>query len=98
MQKNQNADIQRVMNLVDLYRTKVGKESQMAKDLAEEYKRQYDNEIDFAYALHEKGIEGYCLDIRIPEEAIDEIRANEQLLGYFYKEVAGDDLMKRNLF
>ena len=92
MQNVQNADIQRVMNLVDLYRTKVGKESQMAKDLAEEYKRQYDNEIDFAYALHEKGIEGYCLDIRIPEEAIDEIRANEQLLGYFYKEVAGDDV------
>lgn len=91
MQNVQNADIQRVMNLVDFYRTKVGNESQMAKDLAEEYKRQYDDEIDFAYSLHEKGIEGYCLDIRIPEEAVDEIRANEQLLGHFYKEVAGDD-------
>ena len=91
MQNVKNADIQRVMNLVNLYRTKVSIESQKAKDLAEEYKRQYDNEIDFAYTLHEQGIEGYCLDIRIPEENIDEIRANEQLLGYFYKEVAGDD-------
>ena len=91
MQNVQNADIQRVMNLVDLYRTKVGKESQKAKELAEEYKRQYDNEIDYAYALHEQGFEGYCLDIRIPEEAIDEIRVNEHLLGYFYKEVAGND-------
>lgn len=92
MQNAQNTEIQqRVMNLVELYRTKVGKESQMAKDLAEEYKRQYDNEIDFAYALHEQGFEGYCLNIHIPEEAIDEIRVNEHLLGHFYKEVAGDD-------
>ena len=92
MQNVQNADIQRVINLVDFYRTKVGKESQKAKDLADEYKRQYDAEIDFAYSLHEQGIEGYCLDIRIPEEDVDEIRANEQLLGYFYKEVAGDNV------
>ena len=92
MQNVQNADVQRVMNLVDLYRTKVGKESKKAKDLAEEYKRQYDAEIDFAYSLHEQGIEGYCLDIRIPEEDVDAIRANEQLLGYFYKEVAGDNV------
>ena len=91
MQNVQNADTKRVMNLVDLYRTRVSIESQKAIDLAEEYKRQYDNEIDFAYTLHEQGVEGYCLDIRIPEEDIDEIRANEQLLGYFYKEVAGDD-------
>ena len=83
---------QRVKNLVNLYRTKVGKESKKAKDLAEEYKRQYDAEIDFAYSLHEQGIEGYCLDIRIPEEDVDAIRANEQLLGYFYKEVAGDNV------
>lgn len=92
MQNVQNADIQRVMNLVDLYRTKVGKESQKAKDLAEEYKRQYDAEIDFAYSLHEQGIDGYCLDIQIAEDDVNAIRANEQLLGYFYKEVAGDNV------
>ena len=40
MQNVKNADIQRVMNLVNLYRTKVSIESQKAKDLAEEYKRQ----------------------------------------------------------
>ena len=38
MQNVQNAEIQqRVINLVELYRTKVGKESQIAKDAKEEY-------------------------------------------------------------
>lgn len=93
MQNVQNAaEIQqRVINLVELYRTKVGKDSQIAKDLAAEYKAQYDNEIDIAYQLHQEGIEGYCLNIDIPEEAVDAIRTNEQLLGYFYKKVAGDN-------
>ena len=91
MQNVQNADIQRVMNLVDLYRTKVSKESKAAKELADYYKTEYDNEIDFAYRLHEQGIDGYCLNIEIPEDAVDAIRANEQLLGHFYKEVAGED-------
>ena len=92
MQNVQNAaEIQqRVINLVELYRTKVGKESLAAKNLAEEYKHQYDNEIDFAMSLHEQGIEGYVLDIDIPKDAVDSIRANEQLLGHFYKNVAGD--------
>ena len=93
MQNVQNATEiqQRVMNLVDLYRRKVSKESKAAKELADYYKTEYDNEIDFAYRLHEQGIDGYCLNIEIPEDAVDAIRANEQLLGYFYKEVAGDD-------
>ena len=92
MQNVQNAaEIQqRVINLVEFYRTKVGKESLAAKNLAEEYKHQYDNEIDFAMSLHEQGIEGYVLDIDIPKDAVDSIRANEQLLGHFYKNVAGD--------
>lgn len=90
MQNVQNAaEIQqRVINLVELYRTKVGKESQAAKDLADEYKNQYDNEIDIAYSLHQQGVEGYILNIDIPKDAIDNIRVNEQLLGYFYKKVA----------
>lgn len=92
MQNAQNAEIQqRVINLVELYRTKVGKESQAAKQLAEEYQNQYDREMDIAFDLHDQGIGMYALNIDIPEEDVDEIRANEQLLGHFYGEVAGDD-------
>lgn len=93
MQNVQNATEiqQRVINLVEIYRTKVGKESNKAKELAAEYKAQYDQEIDFAYAMHEQGLGGYVLDIQIPEEEVDYIRVNEQLLGHFYKEVAGKD-------
>lgn len=90
MQNVQNAaEIQqRVINLVELYRTKVGKDNKAAKKLAEEYKNQYDNEIDIAYNLHQQGVSGYVLNIDIPEDAIDDIRVNEQLLGYFYQIVA----------
>ena len=93
MQNVQNAaEIQqRVINLVELYRTKVGKESKIANELAAEYKAQYDQEIEVAYAMHEQGLNGYVLDIQIPKEKIDYIRVNEQLLGHFYKEVAGKD-------
>ena len=93
MQNVQNAaEIQqKVINLVELYRTKVGKESQKVKELTAEYKEQYDREIDFAYSLHQQGVEGYVLDIDIPEDAIDDIRVNEQLLGYFYKKVAQEN-------
>lgn len=92
MQNAQNTEIQqRVINLVELYRTKVGKESQAAKQLAEEYQNQYDREMDIAFDLHDQGIDMYALNIDIPEEDVDEIRANEQLLGHFYGEVAGDD-------
>ena len=90
MQNVQNAEIkQRVINLVELYRTKVGKDSQTAKDLAEKYKRQYDDELDIAMYLHEQGTNHYTLNIDIPEEDIDLLRANEQLLCHFYKETAG---------
>ena len=93
MQNVQNAaEIQqRVINLVELYRTRVGKESQMAKDLAEEYKHQYDNEIDIAMYLHEQGTNHYTLNIDIPEEDVDWLRVNEQLLGHFYKTFAGSN-------
>ena len=91
MQNVQNAaEIQqRVINLVELYRTKVGKESEMAKTLAAEYKSQYDSEIDIAMYLHEQGTNHYSLNIDIPEDHIDTLRTNDQLLGYFYKKVAG---------
>ncbi|SFO74636.1 hypothetical protein, partial [Prevotella sp. tf2-5] len=93
MQNVQNATEiqQKVINLVELYRSKVGKESNKAKELAAEYKAQYDQEMDFAYAMHEQGLGGYVLDIQISEEEVDNIRVNEQLLGHFYKEVAGKD-------
>ena len=40
MQNAQNTEIQqRVMNLVNLYRTKVGKESEVAKEAKEDYER-----------------------------------------------------------
>ncbi len=93
MQNVQNAaEIQqRVINLVELYRTKVGKESEMAKTLAAEYKSQYDSGIDIAMYLHEQGTNHYALNIDIPEDHIDSLRTNDQLLGYFYKKIAGKD-------
>lgn len=88
MQNVQNAaEIQqRVINLVELYRTKVGKESNIAKSLANNYKKQYDLEIEMAL---KSGVNGFLLSLDIPENAIDSLRTNEQLLGYFYKDVAG---------
>lgn len=96
MQNVQNAaEIQqRVINLVELYRTKVGKESESAQYLAKEYQRQYDQEINFAYDLHEQGFRGYILNIDISEDEIDKIRVNEQLLGHFYMIVAGEKVDK----
>ena len=89
MQNAQNTEIQqRVINLVNLYRTKVGKESKAAKELADEYKYQYDQEIANAYAMHEQGYDYYMHNIDISKEEVDNIRANEQLLGYFYRKVA----------
>ena len=91
MQNVQNAaEIQqRVINLVELYRTKAGKENQMAKTLAADYKAQYDNEIDIAMSLHEQGTNHYTLNIDFSEEEIDSLRVNQQLLGHFYKKHAG---------
>lgn len=90
MQNVQNTDIQqRVMNLVDLYRNKVSKESQKAKSLAGYYKEQYDQEIEIAIR---SGINGSLINIDdIPENEVDFLRANEQLLGYFYKDIAGEE-------
>ena len=99
MQNVQNAaeSQERVINLVERYRTKVGKESETAQYLAKEYQRQYDQEINIAYDMHEQGIKGYILNIDIPQEEIDKVRANEQLLGHFYKKVAGDEVDKEVL-
>jgi signal transduction histidine kinase len=99
MQNVQNAaEIQqRVINLVELYRTKVGKESEVAHYLANEYQRQYDQEINVAYDLHEHGYDFYMLNIELNEDAVNSIKANEQLLGFFYKTMAGEKADKEVL-
>ncbi len=100
MQNVQNADIQRVMNLVDLYRTKVGKESQIAKNAKEE-KEYWDKlNLDAAIQLHEEGFEGAIGDIYPydqPDEWVKTLRVNDHLLGHFYSVVAGNDADKEVL-
>ena len=100
MQNVQNAaEIQqRVINLVELYRTKVGKESQIAKDAKEEKEYWDDANLDAAIKLHEQGFKGpIALDIYPndqPEEWVNTLRVNDHLLGHFYSVVAGDDADK----
>lgn len=82
MQKTQNADIQRVMNLVDFYRTKA-KESDAAKDAQMEYEDWYEFGVDQTQAPNDaqwKWVKTLCF--------------NEQLLGHFYSVVAGDKAEK----
>lgn len=78
MQNAQNTEIQqRVINLVNLYRTKVGKESQAAKNIMSD--REY---LDFDISPDPD------------EELISQLKVNEQLLGHFYAEVAGENADK----
>ena len=86
MQNVQNADIQqRVMNLVDFYRTKVGKESEIAIKAKEAYNESfYIIGLDFADYV---GQEEY-------EDWVKHLMVNEQLLGHFYSEVLGGDADK----
>ena len=94
MQNVQNADIQRVMNLVDLYRTKVGKESKIAEDDKDEKAYWDDANFDAALHLHEEGFKGPIgIDMApdMPEEWVNTLRVNDHLLGHFYSVVAGDD-------
>ncbi len=97
MQNVENADIQRVMNLVDLYRTKVGKESQMAK-FAKEEKAYWDEEnLKAAIQLHEEGTGGAIgidLSPDMPEEWVKTLRVNDHLLGHFYSVIAGNNADK----
>lgn len=82
MQKTQNADIQRVMNLVDYYRTKA-KESDAAKDAQMEYEDWYEFGVDQTQAPNDaqwKWVKTLCF--------------NEQLLGHFYSVIAGDKAEK----
>ena len=99
MQNVQNAtEIQkRVINLVELYRTKVGKESQMAK-FAKEEKAYWDEEnLKAAIQLHEEGMEGAIgidLSPDMPEQWVKTLRVNDHLLGHFYSVIAGNNADK----
>ncbi len=100
MQNVQNADIQRVINLVELYRTKVGKESDFAKELKAEQKHRDEENADLAIQLHEDGVSGPIgIDVfpEIPNELLNRLRVNEQLLGHFYSVVAGVNANKEVL-
>lgn len=102
MQNVQNADIQRVMNLVDLYRTKVGKESETAKEAKAEQEYWTQETLDTMNEMDANG-EDYGMGFGLygegphTEEWINKLKANEQLLGHFYKEVAGSNAIQSAL-
>lgn len=97
MQNVQNAaEIQqRVINLVEFYRTKVGKESQIAKDA----KAFYDDWQELNNKKISWGGDIFLFqyqDFDNPNEQvwIEHLMVNEQLLGHFYSVVAGEDAEK----
>ena len=90
MQNIQNTEIQqRVINLVELYRTKVGKESQIALGAKADYEYWLKQSIDMMVegALPVFGMSG---EGPHTEVWIRHLMVNEQLLGYFYSVVAGE--------
>lgn len=94
MQNAQNTDMQRVINLVELYRTKVGKESQIAKDAKFDHDLwEEDNlkraEEDFANGeFFSSFVYGEGSHTEVWTKGL---MVNEQLLGHFYAEVAGEN-------
>ena len=96
MQNVQNAaEIQqRVINLVELYRRKVGYESQMAKDAKADNDYWEQESVDL---MIEEGLSfggGMYGEGPHTEDWIKHLQVNEQLLGHFYSEVAGKDAEK----
>lgn len=96
MQNVQNtAEIQqRVINLVELYRRKVGYESQIAKDAKADNDYWEQESVDL---MIEEGLSfggGMYGEGPHTEEWIKHLQVNEQLLGHFYSEVAGKDAEK----
>lgn len=98
MQNVQNAaEIQqRVINLVELYRTKVGKESQIAKDAKADDEFWQQETIDM---MEEEGLTCGGLYGEGPhtEVWIKHLMVNEQLLAHFYSIVAGEEAEKEIL-
>ena len=83
MQNAQSADIQGVINLVELYRTKAGKESDRAKEAIMEYE-------DWS----EYGVDQTQANDDAQWEWVNVLSVNEQLLGHFYSVVAGENAEK----
>ena len=99
MQNVQNAaEIQqRVINLVELYRRKVGYESQIAKDAKADNDYWEQESVDL---MIEEGLSfggGMYGEGPHTEDWIKHLQVNEQLLGHFYSEVAGKDAEKNVL-
>ena len=94
MQNAQNTEIQqRVMNLVNLYRTKVGKESEVAKEAKEDYERWEEANSRFAeedFANGESVSFGVYGTGSHTEIWTNHLMVNEQLIGHFYAKVAGE--------
>ena len=91
MQNVQNAaEIQqRVMNLVDFYRTKVaGVGSDKYKAVCEYEKVEEQKQIE---AQQKNGASSFSTSVIIPDELANQIKVNEQLLGYFYKLLEGEN-------
>ena len=86
---------QRVISLVDLYRTKVGNESQMAKDAKADYEASQNWNEEMAMETW-PGLEMHEPDNHI-EIWTKGLQVNEQLLGHFYAEVAKEDADKEIL-
>lgn len=100
MQNVQNADIQqRVMNLVDFYRTKVGKESKIAKEAKAERECWDEINLSTAIDLHNSGFHGPIgIDMpEAPEIWVKTLCVNDQLLGHFYAEVVDGNADKEVL-
>ena len=100
MQNAQNADIQRVINLVELYRTKVGRESDFAKEAKAYYaiQEQANAQIaEDAYVNGETTSFGWTEQDSGNEIWTKHLMVNEQLLGHFYEAVAGEDADKNVL-
>lgn len=83
---------QRVINLVELYRTKVGKESQIAKDAKADNDYWDKENMEMAMEAFNAGdvfFGGMYGEGPHTEVWIKHLQVNEQLLGHFYSEVAG---------
>ncbi len=91
MQNAQNtAEIQqRVINLVELYRTKVaGVGSDNYKAVCEYEKAEEQKQIE---AQQKNGASSFSTSVIIPDELANQVNVNEQLLGYFYKLFEGEN-------
>lgn len=91
---------QRVINLVELYRTKVGKESDIAKEAKADDEWWNQENLRLALEARETGEDffgGVYGEGPHTEQWIKHLQVNEQLLGHFYAEVAGEEADKNVL-